>query len=242
MQFDITGPIDTAKDRIQPVMNAAADLQKAHPEMHIAEFGQASADHVLSNKIDGDLNHARNVSLPLTLIILLFAFGAAVAAGIPVLLAFSAVLATFGLNSMISHLFPTTDVTAEIILMIGMAVGVDYSLFYLRRERDERAVTKTADKSRIKAAKTAPSPRQEERRRGGHRIGQGHPARGQAGVRRQPPVRPRPGRLHVGPGRAHLRRHRLHGDVRACCSPATPRSSPSASPRCSSWQSPSSAR
>ncbi|MGH3073890.1 MAG: MMPL family transporter, partial [Gaiellales bacterium] len=154
VQFDITGPIDTAKDRIQPIMNAAADLQKAHPEMHIAEFGQASADHVLSNKIDGDLNHARNVSLPLTLIILLFAFGAAVAAGIPVLLAFSAVLATFGLNSMISHVFPTTDVTAEIILMIGMAVGVDYSLFYLRRERDERAVTKTADKSRIKAAKT----------------------------------------------------------------------------------------
>ena len=67
VQFDITGPTDTAKDRIQPVMNAAADLQKAHPEMHIAEFGQASADHVLSNKIDGDLNHARNVSLPLTL-------------------------------------------------------------------------------------------------------------------------------------------------------------------------------
>ena len=95
--------MDTAEDRIQPVMNAVAGLQKAHPEMHIAEFGQASADHVLSNKIDGDLNHARNVSLPLTLIILLFAFGAAVAAGIPVLLAFSAVLATFGLNSIISH-------------------------------------------------------------------------------------------------------------------------------------------
>ena len=155
VQFDITGDVDTAKDRIQPVMTAVAGLQKAHPEMHIAEFGQASADHVLSNKIDGDLNHARNVSLPLTLIILLFAFGAAVAAGIPVLLAFSAVLATFGLNSVISQFMPTTDVTAEIILMIGMAVGVDYSLFYLRRERDERAETRTADRDRVKAAKAA---------------------------------------------------------------------------------------
>ena len=214
VQFDITGPIDTAKDRIQPVMNAAADLQKAHPEMHIAEFGQASADHVLSNKIDGDLNDARNVSPPLTLTILLFAFGAAVAAGIPVLLAFSAVLATFGLNSMISHRFPTTDVTAEIILMIGMAVGVGYPLFYLRRERDERAVTKTADKSRIKAAKTG--------LRLAKKNGDAAVIASAKGTLREAKrasaancrVGPRPGRLHVGPGRAHFRRHRLHGDVR----------------------------
>jgi len=155
VQFDITGDQEKAADKIQPVMNAVAGLQKANPQMHIAEFGQASAAHVLNDKINGDLNHARNISLPLTLVILLFAFGAAVAAGIPVLLAFSAVLATFGLNSIISHVFPTTDVTAEIILMIGMAVGVDYSLFYLRRERDERAGTKTADRSRVKAAKVA---------------------------------------------------------------------------------------
>ena len=155
VQFDITGDQEKAADKIQPVMNAVAGLQKANPQMHIAEFGQASAAHVLNDKINADLNHARNISLPLTLVILLFAFGAAVAAGIPVLLAFSAVLATFGLNSIISHVFPTTDVTAEIILMIGMAVGVDYSLFYLRRERDERAGTKTADRSRVKAAKVA---------------------------------------------------------------------------------------
>jgi uncharacterized membrane protein YdfJ with MMPL/SSD domain len=155
VQFDITGDQEKAADKIQPVMNAVAGLQKANPQMHIAEFGQASAAHVLNDKINGDLNHARNISLPLTLVILLFAFGAAVAAGIPVLLAFSAVLATFGLNSIISHVFPTTDVTAEIILMIGMAVGVDYSLFYLRRERDERAGTKMADRSRVKAAKVA---------------------------------------------------------------------------------------
>ena len=153
VQFDITGDPEKAADKIQPVMNAVAGLQQAHPQMHIAEFGQASSAHVLNDKINGDLNHARNVSLPLTLVILLFAFGAAVAAGIPVLLAFSAVLATFGLNSIISQVMPTTDVTSEIILMIGMAVGVDYSLFYLRRERDERAGSKSADRGRIKAAK-----------------------------------------------------------------------------------------
>ena len=158
VQFDITGDDGHGQGpRSSRSWTAVADLQKAHPEMHIAEFGQASRRPRPLEQDRRDLNHARNVSLPLTLIILLFAFGAAVAAGIPVLLAFSAVLATFGLNSLISHVMPTTDVTAEIILMIGMAVGVDYSLFYLRRERDERAVTKTADRSRIKAAKAAPS-------------------------------------------------------------------------------------
>ena len=73
------------------------------------------------------------------MLILLVAFGALVAAGLPVLLAFSAVLAATGLNALVSHLVPTDQQTlSAIILMIGMAVGIDYSLFYLRREREER--------------------------------------------------------------------------------------------------------
>ena len=78
--------------------------------------------------------------MPLTIVILVVAFGALVAAGLPVLLAFSAVLAATGLNALVSHLVPTDQQTlSAIILMIGMAVGIDYSLFYLRREREERA-------------------------------------------------------------------------------------------------------
>ena len=75
----------------------------------------------------------------MTLVILLVAFGALVAAGLPVLLAFSGVLATLGLSSLASHLVAAGDATQSVILLIGMAVGVDYSLFYLRREREERA-------------------------------------------------------------------------------------------------------
>ncbi len=81
----------------------------------------------------------RQLSIPLTLIVLLLAFGALVAAGIPVLLAFSAVLAAIGLNALVSQLVPVADATKSVILLVGMAVGVDYSLFYLRREREERA-------------------------------------------------------------------------------------------------------
>ena len=69
----------------------------------------------------------------------MFAFGGLVLAGIPVLLAMSAVVAAGGLTAISSHLLPVTDVTQSVILLIGLAVGVDYSIFYLARERRERA-------------------------------------------------------------------------------------------------------
>ena len=77
--------------------------------------------------------------MPITFLILLLAFGAFVAAGVPVLLAFSAVLASVGLSALASHVFHASDATQSVILLMGMAVGVDYSLFYLKREREERA-------------------------------------------------------------------------------------------------------
>ena len=77
--------------------------------------------------------------MPITFLILLFAFGAFVAAGMPVLLAFSAVLASLGLSSAASHGAHASDATQSVMLLMGMAVGVDYSLFYLKREREERA-------------------------------------------------------------------------------------------------------
>ena len=91
--------------------------------------------------------------MPLTLLILVFAFGGLVAAGIPVLLAMSAVGAAGGLTALTSHLLPVTDVTQSVILLIGLAVGVDYSIFYLARERRERARgTTTIDAIEIAAA------------------------------------------------------------------------------------------
>ena len=66
-------------------------------------------------------------------------FGALVAAGIPILLAVSAVIAALAVVTISSHWLPVGNSTAEVVLIVGMAVGVDYSLFYLRREREERA-------------------------------------------------------------------------------------------------------
>jgi len=71
--------------------------------------------------------------------ILLVVFGALLAAGVPVLLGLSAVAAASGLSALVSQLVPSTGSTSAMILLMGMAVGVDYSLFYVKRYREERA-------------------------------------------------------------------------------------------------------
>ena len=139
VQFDVKGPADKAKDKIAPILAAITGVQSAHPSMVVEEFGQASADYQVGQRFERDMGRVELISLPLTVAILIVAFGALVAAGLPVILAFSAVLAATGLNSLVSHVLPTDAQTlSAIILMIGMAVGIDYSLFYLRREREER--------------------------------------------------------------------------------------------------------
>ena len=85
-----------------------------------------------------DLQRAEQLSLPVTLIVLLIAFGALVAALVPVMLAATAVVAAFGLLGPISQLFPLDSSVKTVVLLIGMAVGVDYALFYIVRSREER--------------------------------------------------------------------------------------------------------
>jgi uncharacterized membrane protein YdfJ with MMPL/SSD domain len=138
VQFAIRGPSASAGDRIGPVEDAVKAAQKANPRLRIEEFGDASVDAAINKSISGDLKRAETLSLPVTLLILVVAFGAIVAAGVPVLLAVSAVIATIGLVAIPSHIFPIDDNASIVITLIGMAVGVDYSLFYLKREREER--------------------------------------------------------------------------------------------------------
>src|SRR3954466_11093557 len=155
IEFDMRGKLDTSDERVQPLLDAVAALQKASPGFTVAQFGFASATHELSKTIDKDFQKAEKLSLPITFLILLFAFGAFVAAGVPVLLAFSAVLASVGLSALASHVLHASDATASVILLMGMAVGVDYSLFYLKREREERAAGHEGHEALYRAAATS---------------------------------------------------------------------------------------
>jgi len=155
IEFDMKGKLDTADARVQPLLDAVAGLQKASPGFTVAEFGFASATHELSKTIDKDFQKAEKLSVPITFLILLIAFGAFVAAGVPVLLAFSAVLGSVGLSALASHAFHASDATQSVILLMGMAVGVDYSLFYLKREREERAAGHEGHEGLFRAAATS---------------------------------------------------------------------------------------
>ena len=96
-----------------------------------------------ATRIANDFRRAEVTSLPVTLVILVLAFGALVAAGIPLLLGLTSVVAALGLTALLSHLLHVDQSITSVILLIGLAVGVDYSLFYLRREREERARGRT---------------------------------------------------------------------------------------------------
>jgi len=140
IQFLVRGDPDKAQAKIEPILAAVQGAQQANPAVSIREVGTASANYELGKTFSKDFANAERLTIPITLAILLAAFGALVAAGLPVLLAFSAVLASLGLFSAVTHVYAADyQSTSSVILLIGMAVGVDYSLFYLRREREERA-------------------------------------------------------------------------------------------------------
>ncbi|MFV2178125.1 MMPL family transporter [Actinomadura sp. LOL_016] len=81
------------------------------------------------------------IALPITLLTSQVVFGSVAVAVVPVVLALTSIAAAIGLPMLASHVFPDAGVGASVILLIGMAVGVDYTLFYLKREREERART-----------------------------------------------------------------------------------------------------
>jgi RND superfamily putative drug exporter len=155
IQFDMKGSADTAYKRVAPLLRTVADLQRSHPGFAIAEFGQASATKEYNDTLGRDFANAERMTVPVTFLILLLAFGAFVAAGMPVVLAISAVLASIGLSQLASHVAHASDATNSIILLMGMAVGVDYSLFYLKREREERALGHGGKQSLFRAAATS---------------------------------------------------------------------------------------
>jgi len=152
--MEIKGPSDDAADKIDPVVARVEELQKAHPEFTIGSFGESTGKEVNAAFFD-DLKKAGLYSIPLTLIILLVAFGALVAAGIPLLLGLTAVLGAMGLVAFISQVLPMSDAVAAIILLIGLAVGVDYTMFYLKREREERARGRSEEAALEAAAATS---------------------------------------------------------------------------------------
>ena len=153
--FELPDNDGQAEDLVVAPLATVAKLDKQHPGYSVEEFGDASADRALSQAFSDDFQRAEITSLPITLIILILAFGALLAAFVPLLLAITAVAAAIGLIGPISQIWPVDESINSLVLLIGLAVGVDYALFYIRREREERARGRSEEAALEAAAATS---------------------------------------------------------------------------------------
>ena len=137
--FQVPGPAADQTTAVVPALRAVAAVQAKYPGLRIAEGGDASYGRAINSVLSSGFRKAEATSVPVTLVLLVLVFGALIAAGIPLLLAATSVMTALSLLTLVSHWLPVGSSTSEVVLIIGMAVGIDYSLFYLRREREERA-------------------------------------------------------------------------------------------------------
>src|SRR3954454_11168102 len=139
IELELRGKAEDAPNHVAASLAAVAKVAAAHPTLRVDEFGEASAGKALDERLSKDFQQAEVLSIPITLIILIVAFGALLAAGIPVLLGLTSVFSAIGIVAITSAIIPTSDGAPILMMLMGMAVGVDYSLFYLKQEREERA-------------------------------------------------------------------------------------------------------
>ncbi|MFG2294966.1 MMPL family transporter [Streptomyces sp. NPDC048603] len=141
LRVDVTmkGAELDGKKHVDPLLAQTAEVRAAHPRLTVEEVGSPSIGKGVDKLRGEDLSRTEVIALPVTLITLLLVFGSLMMAVVPLLLALSSIVAAVGLSMLASHVFPDAGVGTNVILLIGLAVGVDYTLFYLKREREERA-------------------------------------------------------------------------------------------------------
>jgi uncharacterized membrane protein YdfJ with MMPL/SSD domain len=138
VSFELRGSEEQVEKLVEQPLAAVAAAQAAHPDVRVEQFGEVSATKAIAAQDAKDGKQSQLVSNVLLLIILLVAFGAVVAAGLPLVLGASAVAAAVGLIGPVSRLYALPADVAELMVIIGLAVGVDYAMFYSRRVMEER--------------------------------------------------------------------------------------------------------
>ncbi len=148
------GDPDQQTDHVVSLENAVSRTASLHPGVYIGEAGDGSFGRAENNTVSAGLGTAELIALPVTLLILVAVFGALVAAVVPLLLGLTSVAAAIGALGLVSHIAPNGSTTSPVVILIGLAVGVDYSLFYIRRERAERSAGAGAEAALSASAQT----------------------------------------------------------------------------------------
>ncbi len=155
VNFKLAGSDEQAEKLVAEPLAAVAAVQKAHDDVRVEQFGEVSATKAIAAQDAKDGKQAQLISNALMLVILLVAFGAVVAAGLPLVLGASAVAATVGLLGPVSQIYALPADVADLVVIIGLAVGVDYAMFYSRRVMEERDRGRSAEAAVEVAAGTS---------------------------------------------------------------------------------------
>ncbi|MFQ5858301.1 MAG: MMPL family transporter [Anaerolineae bacterium] len=134
---EYSGDFSWLTDEVDAVMDVVAKAAD-EPDSEIMIGGDVTTEKQIFEMINEDFGFSSMISTPLTLLILLVALGGLVASGVPILLAYLGVLMAAGGITLISHLMPMVPVWIQIMLFMGLAAGIDYTLFLFTRFRHER--------------------------------------------------------------------------------------------------------
>jgi RND superfamily putative drug exporter len=115
--------------------------------------GQESIDVAFTETSESDLRTGETIGISVALLVLVVVFGTFVAAGVPLVLAMISIAIAFGITMLAGHVFDLSIYVVNMLIMIGLAVGIDYALFVVGRYREERekgadvlgAITRTGD-------------------------------------------------------------------------------------------------
>ena len=152
---NLVGTVQQAEENISPVLKTVADAQAASDGFQILIGGDASISKEASKIVEEDFGFALFLNIPITFVILILAFGALAAAFVPLSLAVAAVITASGILAVISQRYPLSEVYSEIVLLMGLATGIDYALFVISRFRRERRAGRSKEEALLVATSTS---------------------------------------------------------------------------------------
>jgi RND superfamily putative drug exporter len=129
------------RDPIAELKAAVEGPRQRHPAVEMHAVSSTLINEDINDVVSSDLEHSLVVTVPATFVILLIAFGAIAAAVVPLVLALTALLAAFGLLGLYSQIVdPVSPYATQLVVLIGLAVAVDFSRFMITRYRSERGL------------------------------------------------------------------------------------------------------
>ena len=136
-QVVIAEDTDDAEDKVETILAPVPDAATYTAGYEIAIAGDISLGKQVEDIEKEDFQSMIVITMILALTFMLIAFRGVVAAALPLILAIGSIFTALGIAALVSHVYPMIEFLAQVVLLMGMAVGVDYSLFVVSRYRNE---------------------------------------------------------------------------------------------------------